>query len=222
MKSSGIQILSGDKTKARRSSLNMGGTEDSIALFRIWIFLNFALRDFFFSCYSDFAVFTDAWHPTAGRENKKPVVMLLSLFKIQILSSRVRLSRQHRRESQLWVHKFWQPAVGHAHHLPADHPRLLGERVQHGRGHRRPHPRHLLHHRGVLWLLLPDQPHAGRRGHELWGGGRTYERCEWNINFNKKVVKINRIYWSLSFCYCEWLGRPGLSRFSFDSIHITK
>lgn len=148
--------------------------------------------------------------------------MMLSMFKIQILSSRVRLSWQHWRESQLWVHKFWQLAVGHANHLPADHPRLLGECVQHGGGHRRSHPRHLLHHRSVLRFLLLDQPDARRSGNELWGGGRTYECCELKKWFrHKKVVGINKIYWSLSFCYCEWLGRvwfgSGLAPFTLQN-----
>ena len=37
----------------------------------------------------------------------------------------------------------------------------------------------------------------------------------------QKVVKINKIYWSLSFCYCEWRGLvwlgPGLAPFTLQN-----
>ena len=64
MKSNGIQILSGDRTKARRSSLYLGATEDSIALFgNMNIFKFRQLRIlflYFLAFFKIFAIFTDA------------------------------------------------------------------------------------------------------------------------------------------------------------------
>lgn len=59
-------------------------------------------------------------------------LLLLLLFKIQILSSWVPVSWQHWRESQLWVHKFWQPSLVHADYVSVDYIGLLGECLQHG------------------------------------------------------------------------------------------
>ena len=59
------------------------------------------------------------------------------------------------------------------HNLCHHHNQLLS--FTSGGRHRRSHPRHLLHHRCLLWLVLPHQPDACRRRHELRGGGRAYD-----------------------------------------------
>jgi len=53
-----------------------------------------------------------------------------------------------------------------------------------GAGHLWSYERLILHGGGLLWLVLPDQPDAGRSGAELRGGGGDHERGEYSAHFS--------------------------------------
>ena len=76
------------------------------------------------------------------------------------------------RQPQLWLHQLRHVRLGDDDVIPTDHAGLLGERVRLPAASGRALAHQLLHHTRLLRLLLPHQPHARRRHHELRGGER--------------------------------------------------